>query len=121
MRISDWSSDVCSSDLIEHVLLGFRRLWKLVEIHWINNDMAGGTGHRALARPLQRLPVRLRQIKEPRACRRIHLKHFLSIGRNEANPRHGRLMQPLSVVAQSRSEEHTSELKSLMRLSYAVF
>src|SRR3546814_2717114 len=111
MRISDWSSDVCSSDLhvvdvarhadgqafhrigqidlageprgspharreIEHVLPGFRRLWKLVEIQWINNDMASGTGHRALARPPQRLPGRLHQNKEPTVCRPLHLQQL---------------------------------------------
>src|SRR3546814_4702117 len=38
----------------------------------------------------------------------LHLVHRLSIG-------------PAGVIARHRSEEHTSELQSLMRISYAVF
>src|SRR3546814_8184186 len=70
MRISDWSSDVCSSDL---------------------------PGHRA------RDPRRARPARHPRAARQC---------RGEA----GRAQRP-----DARSEEHTSELQSLMRISYAVF
>src|SRR3546814_9193634 len=33
----------------------------------------------------------------------------------------GHQLQPVSVAAPARSEEHTSELQSLMRISYAVF
>src|SRR3546814_10284542 len=68
MRISDWSSDVCSSDLLLLALmLAWLRLysasiWPCVLAHAVNN-----------------------------------------------------------VLAVARSEEHTSELQSLMRISYAVF
>src|SRR3546814_17746243 len=43
--------------------------------------------------------------------------------RNLAESRHGLLAHPqtLSGVPRMRSEEHTSELQSLMRISYAVF
>src|SRR3546814_8122422 len=34
---------------------------------------------------------------------------------------HGELLDDLRVVLHRRSEEHTSELQSLMRISYAVF
>src|SRR3546814_5764078 len=36
-------------------------------------------------------------------------------------PSQSRISNVLSTVAQTRSEEHTSELQSLMRSSYAVF
>src|SRR3546814_3997916 len=39
-------------------------------------------------------------------------------GKDRGAARHGRWMQP---GGQLRSEEHTSELQSLMRISYAVF
>src|SRR3546814_7888372 len=91
MRISDWSSDVCSSDLIEprHLLADER-------------DDAG------LARAL------------------VALREVLGVARHELL-RHGRLQVGLQqfedrlAVHVSRSEEHTSELQSLMRISYAVF
>src|SRR3546814_3820936 len=55
---------------------------------------------------------------DPAACR-------LPFGRR-AHPPHGRILQtqgPTTQPVQSgtRSEEHTSELQSLMRISYAVF
>src|SRR3546814_8940009 len=72
MRISDWSSDVCSSDLFRQ---GARR-------------SRPGTHRRALRGRRRRRQDRL-------------------VGQEE------QLLQ--------RSEEHTSELQSLMRISYAVF
>src|SRR3546814_7883037 len=39
-----------------------------------------------------------------------------------AEARPGRQMNPMHIIQESmRSEEHTSELQSLMRISYAVF
>src|SRR3546814_6606627 len=67
----------------------------------------------------------------------VHLRHTLDIPRNAFSrglPRHGlelvedleRLVQlhdasTIAAVIVERSEEHTSELQSLMRISYAVF
>src|SRR3546814_1516690 len=92
MRISDWSSDVCSSDLEQ-------------------------------SRILRAVPAKDRVI----------LEQGLTFPEDSA----GRLMQRELVVVpahwtvgqtidflrtvQCRSEEHTSELQSLMRISYAVF
>src|SRR3546814_4171841 len=75
MRISDWSSDVCSSDLLGDVERG---------------EPFGETIIRE---------QRLVHARPARAERRV--KHV--------------------VEASERSEEHTSELQSLMRISYAVF
>src|SRR3546814_6070339 len=72
MRISDWSSDVCSSDLLR--LSHFRRRKRC------------GVGSQC----------------------------------NPPCPAHARRTDTAD-TAQSRSEEHTSELQSLMRISYAVF
>src|SRR3546814_1831879 len=84
MRISDWSSDVCSSDL-PTIACCF--------IAWATFSSCSSTMRR-------RLP------------RRSILRSPL-VG----NMRGGRFR----CVACRRSEEHTSELQSLMRISYAVF
>src|SRR3546814_5774350 len=82
MRISDWSSYVCSSDL---PLLRRRR------------------GHRG------------RAYARPWSCRRHRGRH--------SQPTPGLPRRDVTAVRllQGRSEEHTSELQSLMRISYAVF
>src|SRR3546814_10322448 len=100
MRISDWSSDVCSSDLAAR--RGRRR-------------------HRARLYPLGSRLVRPLRAGD-RGGREAQ-------GGQRADRRRGgrpRCRWPLelpvaSECAQSRSEEHTSELQSLMRISYAVF
>src|SRR3546814_4413558 len=92
MRISDWSSDVCSSDL--EAAQDRRR------------GRCGGVDSAARSRPARRRHRRLVGFG-------IHLP---GAGRRPARPRdrpEGR--------RQGRSEEHTSELQSLMRISYAVF
>src|SRR3546814_1295963 len=105
MRISDWSSDVCSSDLhdgaeqavvaqaveadageeLEGQAIG-PELGHARPLHGADQDQLAGAG----------LPQR--------ANRPLALAH--------ADPQ---------VLAAGRSEEHTSELQSLMRISYAVF
>src|SRR3546814_1855614 len=48
------------------------------------------------------------------------LGHFLLVGQGKKIDKIARSQQRLNVVFK-RSEEHTSELQSLMRISYAVF
>src|SRR3546814_2369515 len=90
MRISDWSSDVCSSDLLpaparRRGRRGFRR------------------SAAARAAETSLLPSRP---AAPRAA---------ALGAAH------RTLDPARPAAGDRSEEHTSELQSLMRISYAVF
>src|SRR3546814_5499759 len=92
VRISDWSSDVCSSDLLGEEVLRYvqhgaparrrRLLAEAEEGERRLQDDGGGDGER-----------------------RLHQHRRENVGQD---------------VAQ-RSEEHTSELQSLMRISYAVF
>src|SRR3546814_5675004 len=92
MRISDWSSDVCSSDL-RHADHACRASCGR---HW---PIAGGDrGH------------------APRALRR----HAAAGGRR-ADRRKPAAGDSVAAPGRVRSEEHTSELQSLMRISYAVF
>src|SRR3546814_7621398 len=102
MRISDWSSDVCSSDLVE------------------DNDR--DQHHRAgVVDPCASAGA-------DRPARSDH-QHLLGRGELSLCSRsrlwgHQGLCAPvlaLPAFRPPRSEEHTSELQSLMRISYAVF
>src|SRR3546814_8525939 len=99
MRISDWSSDVCSSDL----------------------GAVPRAGRRGRARQVRR-----------RAHRAAHRAAAVGVLPEDAGCRwHRRTEDPAQRAVRgarvrmagtrARSEEHTSELQSLMRISYAVF
>src|SRR3546814_2961468 len=92
MRISDWSSDVCSSDLRQA-----RRGGISMHAHH----------HHDASEPELALPMPGRMGEHLDIARERQLQRIRA-----ASERH-RLAK--------RSEEHTSELQSLMRISYAVF
>src|SRR3546814_2349439 len=95
MRISDWSSDVCSSDLPPGALAVERGEDGLGPGDLLGIRREGGVDDgdlRRMNRSLCREPVR--QCLPGLAVERLEV---------------------------ARSEEHTSELQSLMRISYAVF
>src|SRR3546814_4835841 len=105
MRISDWSSDVCSSDL--------------PTLHPTQQDANADRPPRPLNDGLILMLVWLQQ--HGRGLRAI-AEIVVSACRNAVRrlldsppPNAGDLVQ------RDRSEEHTSELQSLMRISYAVF
>src|SRR3546814_9128766 len=108
MRISDWSSDVCSSDLIRPV--GAEQGWQ-----------RPGNPHRfaaSLYRPLRQLT---RQRGQGLAfCGETR---FANMKRHHGIAVAGDHVGAAGNVGRmhGRSEEHTSELQSLMRISYAVF
>src|SRR3546814_5249424 len=116
MRISDWSSDVCSSDLsADRIAAGVRRRVGVDEIR---------------RRPAQ--PPRLRDgrdiARKPAVAYRIVRAQEGAFGlghaeqtRHRHRPRDPARRTPLRFAPILRSEEHTSELQSLMRISYAVF
>src|SRR3546814_4744237 len=103
MRISDWSSDVCSSDLVAAAVGGVGR-----------GRNGGGIGgpHR---RRRQRLRAKMR--RGARIIGREAIEPaMVRAGERQERP----LSQPEREIG-ARSEEHPSELQSLMRISYAVF
>src|SRR3546814_9112063 len=111
MRISDWSSDVCSSDLRQHVHLVGRQLGKSERRHAL-------AGAAEVARQHHRRVVRAMPAQDRHRfgkLARAALRHRIVKGDDEVAFRRG-ANAPLD-----RSEEHTSELQSLMRISYAVF
>src|SRR3546814_2918049 len=108
MRISDWSSDVCSSDLDRFV-----RAHPRIGAAQAFDDHAP---QRAAAVGLQRR----------RRLREQHRQQAEPLQPEEALLRVAGQEQLQALLEQPgrrrvRSEEHTSELQSLMRISYAVF
>src|SRR3546814_2474402 len=111
MRISDWSSDVCSSDLLFiAILIALAKPMGL----WLFTLYEGRSTplHRLLG-PVERGFYRLAGI-DPGAEQgwRRYALHMLLF--NFA------LALFTYAILRLRSEEHTSELQSLMRISYAV-
>src|SRR3546814_9801490 len=132
MRISDWSSDVCSSDLVE---IGDAKLGFQVEAAGLRQQLA-----ELVDRPLP-VPGEVRGALAGAgrrediggaAARRLGGGEELALigladgdvgsrevaqdqGSGQRAHRGGRPGRPII-----RSEEHTSELQSLMRISYAV-
>src|SRR3546814_4158038 len=112
MRISDWSSDVCSSDLrIER------------------GDFEAAAG---VVNPAELLHGLAARFRENGAAAQLDMAASdglppLGLDRLQAERMFQHLLRTVLSVAdagehiQGRSEEHTSELQSLMRISYAVF
>src|SRR3546814_3849735 len=98
MRISDWSSEVCSSDLLR-LKPGADRERTSVEFE------------RAMAPRLQAIPD----------ARISFQSQSSGTGRDITIMLASNDPAKLDEAARNRSEEHTSELQSLMRISYAVF
>src|SRR3546814_10373209 len=113
MRISDWSSDVCSSDLVRV---------RERKHHVTRRDLA----HEVIERVATPIPVALGRPQIP-------ARHLVAVRLVLVDPpvAHDHIMpgppshaqDSISAISKnnSRSEEHTSELQSLMRISYAVF
>src|SRR3546814_5692923 len=110
MRISDWSSDVCSSDLVGGRSANLGRKSPA----YVPDDQpavvpSGNSGWRsAWFRPL---------------IGRVRRDHYVRFqySRGDANTAPGHLFRASDTRSRRRSEEHTSELQSLMRISSAVF
>src|SRR3546814_6547184 len=115
MRISDWSSDVCSSDLIG--IDPFGRLDPHLDaLGRLRGQRVDHRAHAADAFDIGlglggvRYAVDIDQKRRHLALRAAHLvEQIIVVAKGE------------QAFLARRSEEHTSELQSLMRISYAVF
>src|SRR3546814_7009925 len=99
MRISDWSSDVCSSDL--------QRFEPISLLAGVASDFAD-----------------LGNYMTPEESDRFALNLSIAVAKNITSKTWlSGLSDFFDVLSdpERRSEEHTSELQSLMRISYAVF
>src|SRR3546814_9664110 len=106
VRMSDWSSDVCSSELI-------------VVVDVVLPPLLRSSHHRSHAQAHQRIAHAIPKVRRLDAAGPVE-------GHQDggAAPRHRQRGHGLTcsvVRVHYRSEEHTSELQSLMRISYAVF
>src|SRR3546814_2657610 len=112
MRISDWSSDVCSSDLqlplnndansLHGGTKGFdKQLWTVASVE------SGPTASVTLT------------LTSPAGDQGY--PGTLDVTVTYSLDRAGALTIDFGAKTDARSEEHTSELQSLMRISYAVF
>src|SRR3546814_5478099 len=109
MRISDWSSDVCSSDLA----------FKGPVVHVLDASRAVGVAT-ALVSETQKDDFVARTKDDYDHVRKARegkgQSKLLDIEEARANA-----FEIDESLKPGRSEEHTSELQSLMRISYAVF
>src|SRR3546814_1951242 len=110
MRISDWSSDVCSSDLRDGIKAATNgsapAAHLLSAIPAIIRKAFGsaarvGTSTQSKYGTSASSPIWITSVSLARATSRSHCAAY--------------------AASHARSEEHTSELQSLMRISYAVF
>src|SRR3546814_1537939 len=125
MRISDWSSDVCSSDLLAASthLCGERHAVNVIcgssEDFRGHSDPRGGSA----CKPTVIVGV----IGAGRVDELGSRRYGNVVSRTLQDPVVVVLYRPVGVhkpvmnVGPCRSEEHTSELQSIMRTSYAVF
>src|SRR3546814_3913911 len=111
MRISDWSSDVCSSDL--------SRDGRLAAI--LHDGYQETSTYEEFSEAL------LDASRFLHSCPNVYTRHRIA-RMNVHTPTYMRSPGEVSgnfalecAMDELRSEEHTSELQSLMRISYAVF
>src|SRR3546814_2858125 len=108
MRISDWSSDVCSSDLAEvaDLMIGQNNFTAVFA-----RVLLAATPKEQLAKPPGKA---VKSTEPPNSQQLARMERELVILQT-------RIKSVEENYGIDRSEEHTSELKSLMRISYAVF
>src|SRR3546814_5743496 len=109
MRISDWSSDVCSSDLSPTPFMPSAANGG-VSRHTRPSDITSSAPLTAAPR-YDRCAI-TRGERGERSITRTRVASSADVQSSHLNP----ISSPTH-----RSEEHTSELQSLMRISYAVF
>src|SRR3546814_9088349 len=114
MRISDWSSDVCAYDLCVDGELGLGRVPEhqaeilLGDLARANRRLQAGQSGPRTGKHQYAAGVTVESVHQ-----------FQMLLRSGGTQQFDRAMtDPAATV---RSEEHTSELQSLMRISYAVF
>src|SRR3546814_2054027 len=112
MRISDWSSDVCSSDLEAELLSAANGVVLRIGDR-IETKVPGRIVFDSVPAGLAARPVLSATVVSEAAGEAVLDLGYLTGGLDWQADYVGRL--------DGRSEEHTSELQSLMRISYAVF
>src|SRR3546814_1277699 len=112
MRISDWSSDVCSSDLFPdslHAGSASLRPDRACGLCFAQVS-ADGLPCNEVRIACDRIAGNLDELRKP---------HVIELRRAQTEV--AQAVGQVGIIGIERSEEHTSELQSLMRISYAVF
>src|SRR3546814_3085454 len=131
MRISDWSSDVCSSDLCRPSAdadLGHGEKYddaSEIDDHWrrdqqkppMQMQLAFAVLRAAAGQRLALVATQMRQVIIEAFDRQEEADHDQQFDHQPGR----RAVPAADPVQQRRSEEHTSELQSLMRISYAAY
>src|SRR3546814_1290886 len=137
MRISDWSSDVCSSDLLNFQPVASDGLALAASTKRARGRQLGlvrttANLYGSTAWPVNAPSMRAQASGIWRSVWTTPLACGVAAGRvisgtgsaakagSAASSRSGRIGR-MGASTGDRSEEHTSELQSLMRISYAVF
>src|SRR3546814_4137550 len=126
MRISDWSSDVCSSDLLKADEAQLRASYDQAEANRqraLSLQASGGVSDQDVLQYV----TQARTAAAALAAKRLQLRYTSVVAPDDGVI--SARTATLGAVAPAgqeffrliRSEEHTSELQSLMRISYAVF
>src|SRR3546814_5611099 len=124
MRISDWSSDVCSSDLFAAARADDENLHRPNPPCSRRGSKASRTASPTKTSRVSMIAMAKNPVRPSHGAWRLALP-CASSSPSEAEP--GGRPKPRKssavrvVIEPERSEEHTSELQSLMRISYAVF
>src|SRR3546814_8054083 len=137
MRISDWSSDVCSSDLVllNDPFAGGTHLndLPLVTPSFAGERLVGWVANRAHhadvggaapgSIPADATEIQQEGLRLPPTRLTDEIRAILLAASRTPDERAGDLDAQVgaNLVGAQRSEEHTSELQSLMRIPYAVF
>src|SRR3546814_9098614 len=131
MRISDWSSDVCSSDLlVEFFLFGIgggtfaiaRYLNSAAHPHHEQQRCQRHANRDRNSQVYENRESKSQQQQAPVAIRHAQeLKETVVLAHPPGHHEQDRRQCGQRYEGHERSEEHTSELQSLMRISYAVF
>src|SRR3546814_6288438 len=129
MRISDWSSDVCSSDLHKDQIWSGgktkRPVCRQEQRRWKRSMPRPACLHELPSRrPSPELPM-LRPTDDPRGKQQVRRRSTKRKKIQTQSQASGGSVPfrrtTLSLAYPLRSEEHTSELQSLMRIQYDVF
>src|SRR3546814_1392340 len=128
MRISDWSSDVCSSDLPTETRPQELRepmstlvLVRHGKTEWSSQNRFAGWADAPLSAAGRQEAQGAGRVLAAAGYRfELACTSYLSRAAETLDILLEEIGRPTPPVERSRSEEHTSELQSLMRISYAV-
>src|SRR3546814_2405642 len=128
LRISDWSSDVCSSDLAVEArlgdFLGGDHRDRFCDRKFVAANARSGDDDGLLRVSAAGGLIRLSGFRRCGILGERRLAHGYRYRKGGSTQKQVRLLHQCNSPvgpSEKRSEEHTSELQSLMRISYAVF